>query len=353
MAGEKTEKATPKRRQDERKKGNIFQSKEIVVVFSLIIVFFSLKVLLPLLSNEIQSIMRDFITRTSTVNIIDIYYMQNVFLSIALVFLKTAMPLLLISAFSAIVFSAFQTRLLFTSKNIAFKFDRINPLKGIKKIFSLRGLFELIKSILKIIILSYIIYNTISKNTIRIFRLMDQSINAAIFTLGEIIFSVITNVAIIFVALAVFDYFYQWWDYEKNLRMSKQEIKEEYKQMEGDPQVKGKIKELQRQRAQNRMMQSVPDADVIIRNPTHYAVAIKYDEKANEAPVVLAKGADYIALKIIKIAEENNVSTVENKPLARGLYESVEIEHQIPKEFYNEVAEVLAFIYSINKKKGK
>ena len=153
-----------------------------------------------------------------------------------------------------------------------------------------------------------------------------------------------------FVVLAIFDYVYQWWDYEKNLRMSKQEIKEEYKQSEGDPHVKGQIKERQQQMSRKRMMQSVPEADVVIRNPTHYAVAIQYDADQHSAPVVVAKGADALALRIVQIAEEAGVHVMENKPLARGLYETVDIDREIPEKFYQAVAEVLAFVYSLKKK---
>ena len=153
-----------------------------------------------------------------------------------------------------------------------------------------------------------------------------------------------------FVGLAIFDYVYQWWDYEKNLRMSHQELKEEYKQTEGDPQIKGKIRDRQQQMSRQRMMQKVPNADVVIRNPTHYAVAIQYDPEKNSAPVVVAKGADTLALRIVAVAEEHGVYVTENRPLARGLYESVDLDREIPEKFYKTVAEVLAFVYSLRKK---
>lgn len=162
--------------------------------------------------------------------------------------------------------------------------------------------------------------------------------------------AMVNSTVMIFVFLALADYLYQKWEYEKNLRMSKDEIKEEYKQTEGDPKIKGKIKEKQRQMAQRRMMQNVPNADVIIRNPTHYAVAIQYDPTKGQAPVVVAKGVDRVALRIVEIAEESGVMTIENKPLARGLYDTVDLEREIPEQFYQAVAEVLAFVYSLKKK---
>ncbi|MEG0780057.1 MAG: EscU/YscU/HrcU family type III secretion system export apparatus switch protein, partial [Oscillospiraceae bacterium] len=163
-------------------------------------------------------------------------------------------------------------------------------------------------------------------------------------------FSMVMQIALAFTALAAFDFGYQWWEYERQLKMSKQEIKEEYKQMEGDPQVKGKIKDIQRKMAQSRMMQQVPDADVIIRNPTHFAVALRYKQERDPAPVVLAKGQDELAQRIVQVAEEHHILTVENVPLARALYATAEIGQEIPPELYGEVAEVLVYLYRVDKK---
>ena len=159
------------------------------------------------------------------------------------------------------------------------------------------------------------------------------------------------RIAVAYAVLASADFLYQWWDYERQLRMSKQEIKEEFKQTEGDPQVKGKIKELQRKMAQSRMMQNVPQADVVIRNPTHFAVALRYKPEKDSAPVVVAKGQDSLALRIVKAAEEAKVAVVENVPLARALYASSEVGREIPPELYNAVAEVLVYLYRLNDKK--
>ena len=158
----------------------------------------------------------------------------------------------------------------------------------------------------------------------------------------------VIRIAIAFIAVAALDFMYQWWDYERRLKMSKQEIKEEYKQTEGDPQVKGKIKQIQRQRAQQRMMQQVPGADVVIRNPTHFAVALRYKPDRDNAPIVLAKGQDELALRIVKVAEEHKVAVIENVPLARGLYADTELNQEIPPEFYGAVAEVLVYIFRLN-----
>ncbi|MGD9559832.1 MAG: EscU/YscU/HrcU family type III secretion system export apparatus switch protein, partial [Oscillospiraceae bacterium] len=171
-----------------------------------------------------------------------------------------------------------------------------------------------------------------------------------VFYAAEFLMDIVTSVTIIFVFLAGADYLFQRWQFEKDLRMTKQEVKQEYKQTEGDPQIKGRIRQKQREMATSRMMQNVPEADVIIRNPTHYAVAVRYEAGKDKAPVVLAKGADLVALRIVRVGEENGIVTVENKPLARGLYEGVPLDREIPQEFFQPVAEVLAFVYSTSKK---
>lgn len=353
MAGEKTEKATPKRKQDERKKGNIFQSRELVTVFSLVIMFYSLKFLGPMMLSAIQDCMTDFIALGATTTMITTSDTKKYFIDSILVFGMTAFPLLLIAGLVAILFTFAQTKLLFSTKSMEFKASRLNPLSGIKRMFSIRGMVELVKSLLKVCVLGYIIYTGLMEMLPQLPRLMNMEPIQALSFLGDSILSLVTTTVAIFIVLAIGDYVYQWWDYEKNLRMSKDEIKEEYKQTEGDPQIKGKIKEKQRQIAMSRMMQNVPNADVVIRNPTHFAVAIQYDPDKNRAPIVVAKGMDELALRIVKVAEEAGVMITENKPLARGLYDAVELEREIPDQFYQAVAEVLAFVYSVRKKELK
>lgn len=350
MAGEKTEKATPKRKQEERKKGNLFQSKEIVTVFSLIAIFYCFGLLSPLVFSTIQRSISDFIMMGATLTTLNNGVAMDLYLTGVISFLIASAPLLLISAALAIILTGTQTKFLITFKLLNFKGNRINPISGFKKMFSMRGVVELVKSLLKIIVLGVISYNTISKNLPVMPRMMDISIQNTVTLTGEIIMAIVNGIVPIFVFVALADYVYQWWEYEKNLRMSKQEIKEEYKQVEGDPQIKGKIRERQQQQARARMMDAVPSADVVIRNPTHFAVAIKYDPKSQNAPVVVAKGMDLIALKIVEIAEQNKVTTIENKPLARALFEAVELDMQIPEEFYKAVAEVIAHVYNLKNK---
>ena len=349
-AGEKTEKATPKKKQDERKKGNIFLSQEVVIVFTLLATFYSVRLLGGWIVESIEKNFQDFIGLMAVVETVGDTELKRIFLDGCITFAKTAFPILIIGALAAVVVTLAQTRLLFTMKAAAPKFSRLNPIHGFKKLFSVRAVVEMLKAVAKIIILGYIVYTVFLKYLPQLPRMIDMGIGDAVGQTGEMILSVLQSVAIAAAFVAAADYLYQWWDYEKNLRMSKQEIKEEYKQTEGDPQIKGKIRERMQQQARRRMMQNVPSADVVIRNPTHYAVALKYDIDRHAAPVVVAKGVDSLALRIVKIAEENGVVTLENRPLARGLYDAVDLDREIPEEFYQAVAEVLAFVYNIKKK---
>ncbi|MGI6039084.1 MAG: flagellar biosynthesis protein FlhB [Clostridiales bacterium] len=347
MAGERTEKATPKRRQDERKKGNIFQSREIVIVASLLVSFYSLKLLGPHILKTLFSTTREIFILTGELDIITFSDVRNIFVDIMVVFATTVLPLLMLTGLVAIVVTMAQTRLLVRVKPLGFKMGRLSPLQGIKKMFSLKSVIEILKSILKIVIISYIIYKTLFDEVLLLPRLMDVPFEGVLSHTGKLIMSVVTASAIAFVAIAALDYLYQWWDYERNIKMTKQEIKEEYKETEGDPQIKSAIKSRQQSLSRSRMMQNVPQADVVIRNPTHYAVAIKYDPDADSAPRVVAKGAGYLALRIIEEAEKHGVIVTENRTLARGLYEAVEIEQEIPSEFYHAVAETLVFVYRL------
>ncbi len=353
MAGEKTEKATPKRKQDERKKGNVFQSSEILAVASLLIMFNLIKLLMPFIVTTLMGyIQKMFSSIAKEGTLIVKSDMFNMGMDALIIIALVSGPMLFASGLIAILTTFAQTKMLVTFESIKFKFSKLNPINGFKRMFSLRGVVELLKSIIKIVALVIIIYNSVKKKISALPRLFDMEIIPCVMFLSDLVFSIINTAGAIFVFLAIGDYIYQWWDYEKNLRMSKDEIKEEYKQMEGDPQVKGKIKEKQRQMAQSRMMQAVPTADVIIRNPTHFAVALKYDGENSQAPKVVAKGQDEIALKIVEIAEANGVTVMENVALARGLYAAVDIDMEIPEQFYQPVAEVLAFVYNLKNKKN-
>lgn len=352
MAGEKTEKATPKRRQDERKKGNVLLSQEIVTAFTLLASFYSLQILSSFDFTTLKETLGKYLVMGAKDTSINTATLKQIFIDLCVVYAKVGLPILAITCLVAVAVTMLQTRMLFSAKAFEFKGDRINPLNGFKKMFSLRSLVEIVKSIIKIAVLIYVIYSVVRDVINLIPRYMELTFLQVLSETGRLIMSIVTKAGIAFVFLSAADYLYQWYEYEKNLKMTKQEIKDEYKQVEGDPQIKGRIRNMQQQRAQRRMIQEVPNADVIIRNPTHYAVAIKYDQQKNRAPVVIAKGANEMALRIIKVAEDNGVYITEDRPLARALFEAVDIDREIPEKFYAPIAQVLAFVYSL-KKKGK
>lgn len=349
-AGEKTEKATPKRKKDERKKGNIFSSKDLVSAFFIIIMFFSIKILGKFFLSTFYSSMTYWIGLCDGSFKLNSDSIRPMIVEIIKTVTFIAGPMLIISIFINILFTGAQTRFIFSMEAIKPKFSRINPIEGFKRLFSLRSIIEVIKSLIKIAVVGAVIYDSIKKNLVHYAKLFDVDIKTAVLFICSSIFSVAMTIGAIFIVLGIFDFIYQWWDYEKNLRMSKQEIKEEYKQMEGDPLIKSQIKQRQREMAQKRMMAEVPKSDVIIRNPTHYAIAILYDPKKSGAPIVVAKGKDYVAQKIIDIAKENDILMTENVPLAHALYDEVDLGREIPPAFYQEVAEILAWVYDLKHK---
>ena len=237
----------------------------------------------------------------------------------------------------------------FTLEPLMPKFDKINPLSGFQRLFSKRSLVELIKSFIKIGVVGYFIYRFIVKETAQLPKLIFQDLIDTLPLASSLIIDLAFQIGAVILILAIIDYFYQWWEHNESLKMSKEEIKQEFKQAEGDPQLKGKIKERQRAMAMQRMMQEVPKASVVITNPTHFAVALRY-EKDMTAPVIVAKGQDFLAQRIKTLAQEHGVNIVENKMLARSLYRAVEVGDEVPPELYQAVAEVLAHVYRLKKR---
>ena len=263
---------------------------------------------------------------------------------------KTVGIIAAVAILCAVAATFAQTRFLVSTESMKPKFSRLSPLQGFKRLFSLKSLVETLKNFIKIVILMAIVFLSVRDMFFESSQYLYTDLSASVAHLVEVAWGMVMRICIAFVAVAALDFFYQWWDYEKNMMMTKQEVKEEYKQMEGDPQVKGKIKEIQRRRAQQRMMQQVPGADVVIRNPTHFAVALRYKPGLDDAPIVLAKGQDNVALRIVQIAEENQVAVVENVPLARALFAQAELNQQIPPDLYDPVAKVLVYIFKLNDK---
>ena len=350
MPGERTEKATPKRRRDERKKGNVLQSKDIVTVFTLIGGFYALKLTFMSSYSALKGCMLKYFSYMQNKAELSQDLIREMAFDSVLVAARIIAPLMACIVFLSIAATVFQTKPLFVLDSLKPKFNRLSPLQGFKKIFSVRSIVEVLKGIIKISILFYLLCDFIGKQIIELPKLFTLEIPAACGYMFQTVFNMALRIGMAFAVISVFDFFYQRWEYERQLKMSKQEIKEEYKQLEGDPQVKGKIKELQRKMAMSRMMQQVPDADVVIRNPTHFAVALHYDPEKHVAPILLAKGQDEMALRIVRVAEENEIFIVENKPLARAIYATTDLNQQLPPEFYGAVAEILVHVYRLNHK---
>ncbi len=348
--GEKSERATAKKRRDERKKGNIFLSNDAVTVSVLLAGFAVLFVTGGLAIEKINDFFHYIFNLSSKLQTGQLFgILDEIIVQILITLFYVAGPFFAACIIAALGATFLQTKLLFAPEAIKPKFSKLNPLEGFKRLFSIRSIVDAVKGLLKIGLLLFIIYNFISGiiETLARYFYLDLRVSSA--QLFNLVWSMVIQICIAYIALAAADFFYQWWDYERKMRMTKQEVKEEYRQMEGDPKIKGKIKEMQRKLAQSRMMQQVKAADVIIKNPTHFAVALRYKPDKDTAPIVLAKGQDEMAKRILKEADEHGIKTVENKMLARALYAACELNRAIPMEFYNAVAEVLVYIYDLNK----
>ena len=346
--GEKTEQPTPKKRREAREEGQILQSKEVNNVVILFACFLAIKVFGGMLNSQLKnflsSIFKEIQNSESFFNRSNL----NVYgLKIMIDFAIMTLPVLLIAFLSALIINYLQVGFIFTTKTLKIKLNRLNPVEGFKKIFSKRALMDLVKSVLKILLIGYVAYSYIKGKMLDIIKYSTLEISQSYKSFANLMFGFILRLLGVLLFLAVIDYIFQWREHENKLKMSKQEVKEEYKQTEGDPFIKGKIKEKQRSIAMSRMMQEIPKADVIITNPTHYAVAIKYDKDSYDAPYILGKGVDIIAENIKKIAKEKSVPIVENKFLAQTLYNTVDIGSIIPEDLYEAVAEVLAYVYGL------
>lgn len=350
-SGDKTEKATPKKRSKAREEGQVLKSRELTSAVVLLCLFVSLRIFGGYMYNEILKFFKMVLTEYTKTDYFTTNGIIKILIEFLIVFLKILAPIFTVAFLTSLVTEYAQVGFLFTTKTLSFKFSKLNPLSGLKRMFSLRSVTELVKSIAKITVVGLIGYLYVKDEVVNVLNTMDMDVITISAFIGVTVTNVAIRMCIALLIMGVVDFGYQWWEYEKSLKMSKQEIKEEYKQVEGNPEIKSKIKQKQRQISMRRMMQDVPKADVIITNPTHFAVAVKYDAEVSDAPVVLAKGQDYIALRIKEVARESKVEIVENKPLARTLYETVEVGGKIPPDLYQAVAEVLAFVYGLEKNK--
>ncbi|MGE7601777.1 flagellar biosynthesis protein FlhB [Peribacillus sp. NPDC097675] len=349
FAGEKTEKATPKKRQDSKKKGQVAKSQDVNTAINLITVFSVLLMMGPFMYNHLFTLVRKYL-QDFTITDFSEENMQVILIEILMEMGLILGPVFVAAVVAGVLANVMQVGFMFSTESIQFKLEKLDPIKGFKRIFSMRAIVELLKSILKISFVGFVAFYVLWNRMEEIMILSQISVADAMATLADITIKVGYYAAVALLFIALLDYMYQKYDFEKNIRMSKQDIKDEYKNSEGDPLIKSKIKQKQRQMAAQRMMQEVPNADVVITNPTHFAIALKYDENKAEAPFVVAKGVDFVAQKIKYIAKENDVVMVENRPLARSLYDLADVGQAIPEEFFKAVAEILAFVY---KTKGK
>lgn len=347
---EKTEKATPKKRKDARKKGNVFQSKDLIAIVSIVASFYGLKIFSGGIVNYMHRCMRSYIYLATVQSEFNSNILEKCLKDLMTYVVFAIGPMLIISVLASILSAGAQTRFNFAAEALKPDFKKLNPVSGLKKMFALKNLLELVKNLIKVILLVYISYDIIIHQLSNVVLTMSIDIRSSVEYLFTAVIALVNKIAIAFFAISLIDYLYQRWDYEKQLMMTKQEIKEEFKQTEGNPEIKGRIRELQRKKARQRMMQAVPQADLVIKNPTHYAVALKYNIDADLAPIVLAKGADSLALRIIDVATDNGVYVVENKPLARGLYKDCQIGRPIAPRYYALVADLLVYVYKLKNK---
>ncbi len=352
---EKTEQPTAKKLDDARKEGQVAKSQEIATAFSLLAFFLILRFGYSFMAtifegmfnrvyNDIPNVARTYDGFLPVAHISSIVF--HAFLRTLLI----CAPFFLVGFLIAFLSDFVQVGFKPTGKPLQPKLSKLNPISGMKKIFSTRKLFELLKSILKLVVMAVVIITYFPGRTESLFLLYDMPLKQAIGLMGNFIIDLGLRIAAAYMIIAFADLIYQRRKFTKDMMMTKQEVKDEFKNTEGNPEVKSAQKRRMMQASRRRMMQQIPQADVVITNPTHYAVAVKYDADEADAPIVVAKGQDYIAQKIKEIATENDVTIVENKPLARMLYANVEVGEMVPPELYKAVAEVLAYVYHL---KGK
>ncbi len=342
----RTEQATPKKKRDERKKGNVFQSKDATSVATVLIGFILLSKLCGFDGKRIADFYKLQIGRIATMDYVSVTDFGVILKELIVDLLICVCPLMFAVALVAIVANGAQTKFNFAMERLKPKLSKFNPIEGFKRIVSIRSAVQLVKSIIKVVVVGVVIYSAVKDVLLVAPDMLNTDKSESIAYMLSAMMRMVYKICIMFLAVAILDYIYERFDYERRMRMTKQEVKEEYKQTEGDPQVKGKQREIARKMSMNRMIQQIPTADVIVRNPTHFAVALKYDEDTMTAPIVVAKGADRVAERIIKEAEKYNIPMYENRPLAHTLYfeKGLDPGMPIPPELYKPVVDVFVWL---------
>jgi flagellar biosynthetic protein FlhB len=346
---ERNEQASPRRREEARNRGQVARSPEVasaaILLACTVLFYFCSGGMVERMMDLTRWTLRDCGTTPINLNNIDVLlwtWAWRLFLIMA--------PLFLAVVIAGFLANYIQFGFIVSWESLAPKFEKIDPIKGFQRFISLRSLVELVKSLLKMAIVTVIVWFNLRDELDNLIPLMDETLWGILVYTGKVTFRIMVTTCWVLIVLAILDYLYQRWEHEKSLRMSRQEVKDEFKQTEGDPTVKARIRRIQREVARKRMMANVPKADVVITNPTHLAVAIRYDPDKMYAPTVVAKGAGHVAEKIREIAGAHKVPIIENKPVAQLLYKTVDVDQAIPEDLYRAVAEILAYVYGLKEK---
>lgn len=345
----KTEEPSQRKLEEARKKGQVVQSREINHFFMMFAFTLIIMAVIPYTMRDALHNLAPFITSPDTVDITSTAFAdlsKDVLIQAFLVMLVPTLLLIIAALTPAVI----QNKFFFASERIMPKLEKISPMKGFSRIFGFKAFIEFLKNMLKVIVIGAIAYLVVAPQYKYAAVTVDMNISSILETTKSLIVRLLIAVTCFLFFLGALDYFYQRFQFMKSMRMSKQELKDEYKQQEGDPHIKGKRKQIAREKAQKRMMASVPKADVIITNPTHFAVALMYEQGSMQAPKVVAKGVDAVALKIREVAEKHKIPIMRNPPLARILYDTTEVDDEIPYEHYAAVAKIIGYVYKL---KGK
>ena len=346
----KTEEPTDKKLADARKKGQVATSKEVGSFFVLLGGTIMILLMAPGMAEGVMRVVIPFVERPDMMEMNGPALLKTAISILQGLAFSIGLPILMLLVFG-VLGHVVQNGLLFAGERIKPDLSKINPLKGLKNIFGMKNLVEFLKAILKLVLVGLILVLIITPELDNIPAYTGFSLKSVIDELYDMTAIMLIVVLSLTAIIAALDFSYQKYEFKKRMRMTQQEVKDEHKQMEGSPEIKAKIRQIRNERAQQRMMQAVPTADVVVTNPTHYAVALKYDMETMAAPVCVAKGQDNIALKIRDVAEENDVVIMENPPVARALYATVEIDQQVPPEHYQAVAEIISYVYKLKKRK--
>jgi flagellar biosynthetic protein FlhB len=343
---EKTEPATQRRRQDARKDGKVARSVELNSFAILFVGVLTLFFAMPLMMRQMSDVMRELFQSTATLNI-TVDQVPQLFFTFGIRLLIILAPVMIALTVAGLLVNFSQVGFHITGKPLEPKLDKLDLVKGLKKLVSMQSLVGLARNLLKLAIIGWIAYTAIRAESQNFISVLDSDVYNLLSFTGKAAFNISLKIALAMLVLALLDYAYQRWDFEKSIRMTKQEIREEIKQYEGSPITRSRMRRVQQELSRMRMSREIPKADVVITNPVHLAVALKYDAENMGAPTVVAKGARLLAEKIKEIARKHGVPIVENKPLARTLYQAVEIGMEIPANLYKAVAEVLAYVYRL------